>query len=209
MKVSAAVSVAVASLVSAQGINDIPACALPCITKAVTTQTKCSIADIPCVCGKESFAAVQAAATGCVIEKCGAGKAISDVLPSTQKLCAAFGNAAGDDSGNGTKPDPTKPASSTPTGGDDDGDDDGEDDDGKGDDGKGDDGDDATPTTTMHPQPTCDEGNGKANDEPDTPGSPVQGGNGTHPMPTVPVTAGAAGLAPVGIVAVLVGALAL
>lgn len=77
MKVSAVATAAMAGLVSAQNINDIPGCALPCLQTALSSKTVCSPTDFGCLCSKENFAAMQAAATSCVIEKCGANKAVS------------------------------------------------------------------------------------------------------------------------------------
>ncbi|KAG5984067.1 hypothetical protein E4U55_006202 [Claviceps digitariae] len=197
MKVSAVASVAMAGLVSAQSISDIPACAMPCLSTAVTSKTTCALTDIACLCEKANFVAVQAAATSCVLEKCGASKALSEVLPATQKLCAAFSNGGG-------SPSPPPPAS-TPTPSDD-----GDDDD--------DDGTKPSPTTPgAHPEPSCDDdghAGAAGNDEPTAVPMPIPGNNDTAPapapVPTTPVTAGAAGLAPMGALAVLVlGALAL
>ncbi|KAG6011954.1 hypothetical protein E4U54_007827 [Claviceps lovelessii] len=200
MKVSAVASVAVAGLVSAQSISDIPECALPCLTTAVTAKTTCAVADFACLCEKVNFAAVQAAATGCVVEKCGAAKAVSDVLPATQKLCAAASSGGSGGSGGSSSSSAAGTPSETPAPSDDGSDDD----------------DDDTPSSTAsasHPEKSCDEGHGTGQGEPDTTPvpmpMPVPGHNGTTtaPKPTTPVTAGAAGLAPVGALAVFAAGL--
>ncbi|KAM0257930.1 hypothetical protein ACHAQJ_004088 [Trichoderma viride] len=91
MRTSTFIAVAFAALAQAQTRADIPSCALPCLDQSVTANTKCSTTDYVCIC--KDFSAVQAAATSCVISKCGADVAINKVLPATQALCSA--NAAG------------------------------------------------------------------------------------------------------------------
>ncbi|TFA99835.1 hypothetical protein CCMA1212_008240 [Trichoderma ghanense] len=92
---TAFVALALAALASAQTRADIPSCALPCLDDAVKANTKCSTTDYACIC--KNFDAVQGAATGCVISKCGTDVAINKVLPATQALCAA--NSGGSGSG--------------------------------------------------------------------------------------------------------------
>ncbi|KAG6296082.1 hypothetical protein E4U09_001894 [Claviceps aff. purpurea] len=94
MRVSAVATAAMAGLVSAQNLNDIPACAMPCMQTAAS-KTSCPPADFGCLCSKDNFAAMQAAATSCVIEKCGAKKAAGEVLPAVEKLCSAVGGTTG------------------------------------------------------------------------------------------------------------------
>lgn len=72
---AAFVAVALAALAQAQTRADIPSCALPCLDDAVKANTKCSTTDYVCIC--KDFNAVQGAATGCVVEKCGTDVAIS------------------------------------------------------------------------------------------------------------------------------------
>ncbi|KAG6000834.1 hypothetical protein E4U43_001495 [Claviceps pusilla] len=200
MKVSAVASVAVAGLVSAQSISDIPECAMPCLSTAVTAKTTCAVADFACLCEKANFAAVQAAATGCVVEKCGAAKAVSDVLPATQKLCAAASSGGSGDSSSSSA---AGTPSETPAPSDD-----------------GSDDDDDAPTSTAsasHPEKSCDEGHGTGQGEPHTTPVPMpmpmpmpgHNGTATAPKPTTPVTAGAAGLAPVGALVFAAGLFAL
>lgn len=85
MKFTAVAAISMAALVSAQSISDIPACALPCISTAVGS-TSCGATDLKCICMKDNMSKIQGAATPCVIEKCGADKAVSKfdvfVLPT-------------------------------------------------------------------------------------------------------------------------------
>ncbi|KAK1240471.1 hypothetical protein MKX07_004499 [Trichoderma sp. CBMAI-0711] len=90
---TAFVALALAALASAQTRADIPSCALPCLDDAVKANTKCSTTDYACIC--KNFDAVQGAATGCVISKCGTDVAINKVLPATQALCAANSGGSG------------------------------------------------------------------------------------------------------------------
>ncbi|KAG5973670.1 hypothetical protein E4U58_004608 [Claviceps cyperi] len=251
MKVSAVATAAMAGLVSAQNIFDIPGCALPCVQTAVS-KTVCFPTDFGCLCSKDNFIAMQAAATACVIEKCGANKAVSEVLPAIQKLCSAIGDTIENRPGSGSgasasapapteeapqgeaTPAPTEeapqgeatpaPTEEAPQG-------------------------EATPAPYGHhhsaptgysvpsayssaegsmatpiggasegPEPSCEgkDGHGDAADMPGETGVPMpmpKNGTGEHteaPMPFSPVTAGAAGRAPMGVLAVIIaGALAL
>ncbi|KAH0493461.1 hypothetical protein TgHK011_000129 [Trichoderma gracile] len=101
---TAFVALALAALAQAQTRADIPSCALPCLDDAVKANTKCSTTDYACIC--KNFDAVQGAATGCVISKCGTDVAINKVLPATQALCAANsgGSGSGSSSAAGTTP---------------------------------------------------------------------------------------------------------
>ncbi|KAK2601625.1 hypothetical protein QQS21_004860 [Conoideocrella luteorostrata] len=180
MKFSAVAAVAFAALVSAQSKDDIPSCAIPCLDDAVKSKTSCSTTDFACICKKENFSAIQGAATSCVISKCGPEKAVGEVLPATQKLCAAAG-----------KPDSSSPPSSAPSsdGG-------------------------AAPTSTAGPTtaaPTTQASQPAVTNCPTTVATqPTVPCNGTAPATSAPVTAGAAGLAPIGGLAMLaIGALAL
>ncbi|EGR44212.1 uncharacterized protein TRIREDRAFT_70840 [Trichoderma reesei QM6a] len=76
---TAFVALALAALAQAQTRADIPSCALPCLDDAVKANTKCSTTDYACIC--KNFDAVQGAATGCVISKCGTDVAISMSCP--------------------------------------------------------------------------------------------------------------------------------
>lgn len=99
--------VALAAAVSAQSLADVPKCAIPCLDKAIESETKCETTDLACVC--KNFSDVRSAATSCVIDECGSDVAISEftsyiyiyttidtsytnhipdeVLPATEKLC--------------------------------------------------------------------------------------------------------------------------
>lgn len=69
MKYSAVIVAAVAAVASAQDISIFPACSLPCILDAISSATNCQATDYPCVC--RNMDALTAAATGCVVDKCG------------------------------------------------------------------------------------------------------------------------------------------
>ncbi|ORY71392.1 uncharacterized protein BCR38DRAFT_328080, partial [Pseudomassariella vexata] len=84
MKYSFAAAALVA-VVSAQSLSDIPSCALPCIDSARTSVTSCAIDDYKCIC--DSKDALTGAATGCVLEACGAEVAAGQVLPAVEALC--------------------------------------------------------------------------------------------------------------------------
>ncbi|KAL4726960.1 Effector cfem1 [Fusarium chlamydosporum] len=77
--------VALAAAVSAQSLADVPKCAIPCLDKAIESETKCETTDLACVC--KNFSDVRSAATSCVIDECGSDVAINEVLPATEKLC--------------------------------------------------------------------------------------------------------------------------
>ncbi|KAG5941399.1 hypothetical protein E4U59_001772 [Claviceps monticola] len=226
MRVSAVATAAMAGLVSAQNYHDIPACAMPCMQTAVSN-TVCSFTDIACLCSKDNFAAIKAAAASCVIENCGPSKAAGEVLPAVQKLCSAIGDAienrpfgpGSSPSGSGAAApavtDEASPGEATP-------------------DLSGHhhlpppaysappsyssaEGSLATPTGISYgPEPPCEgeDVHGDAVDMPGETGMPMpKNGTGEHPgapKPSSPVTAGAAGLAPMGVLAVMIaGALAL
>jgi hypothetical protein len=82
-------AIALAAIVRAQSLSDIPKCALPCIDDAIANETKCTTTDFACICKKDNFSAIQGAATSCVISECGAETALNEVLPATEKLCSA------------------------------------------------------------------------------------------------------------------------
>ncbi|OAQ66283.1 extracellular membrane protein, CFEM domain-containing protein [Pochonia chlamydosporia 170] len=178
MKFVAVAAVAMAALASAQNRNEIPSCALPCLDDSVKKVTSCSTSDFACICKKENFSKVQGDATSCVISKCGADKAVSEVLPATQKLCdeAAKGGNSAPASQSSEKPTETQAPTGKPT-------------------------ETAMPTESAPATTDC----------PTTMTSaPSPTGNGTAPATSAPVTAGAAGFAPIGGLAMLaIGALAL
>ena len=80
MKFSAAILPALVAVASAQSLDIFPDCALKCIQDAVGTATKCDLADFACVC--KSMDTLTAAATPCVLEKCGADVALSTSPPT-------------------------------------------------------------------------------------------------------------------------------
>ncbi|PHH73028.1 hypothetical protein CDD82_5689 [Ophiocordyceps australis] len=110
MKYATAAIVSLAALVSAQGISDIPSCALPCLLESVKANTKCEVSDIPCVC--KSIDKVQGPATGCVLKACGEDVAINKVLPAAKGLCA--GGSTPSSAPASSAPASSAPASSAP-----------------------------------------------------------------------------------------------
>lgn len=64
-----------AALARAQSLEDVPKCAIPCLDDAVKSETDCAVDDYACICPQ--FDAVQGAATGCVLDACGADVALS------------------------------------------------------------------------------------------------------------------------------------
>ncbi|KAK8859325.1 extracellular membrane CFEM domain-containing protein [Apiospora arundinis] len=92
MKYAFATAALVAAVVSAQTLADIPACALPCLSDAVTKNTNCQVTDYKCIC--EHGDALQSAAGSCVMDKCGAQEAVSTVLPALKGMCAKVMAAA-------------------------------------------------------------------------------------------------------------------
>lgn len=64
-----------AAVVYGQTINDIPACAIPCIESAIGSETSCTPTDFACAC--PSIAAVAEAGTDCVVAACGVDVATS------------------------------------------------------------------------------------------------------------------------------------
>ncbi|KAM0354295.1 hypothetical protein ACHAPU_001339 [Fusarium lateritium] len=84
MKYSFAFAALVAA-VQAQSLGDVPKCAIPCLDKAIASESSCDTTDLACVC--KNFDDIRSAATSCVIDECGSDVAISEVLPATEKLC--------------------------------------------------------------------------------------------------------------------------
>ena len=80
MKYSAVIVAALAAVASAQDISIFPECSLPCILDAVSSATTCQATDYACIC--KNMDALTAAATGCVVDKCGADVALSMRSPS-------------------------------------------------------------------------------------------------------------------------------
>ncbi|KPM37834.1 hypothetical protein AK830_g8741 [Neonectria ditissima] len=90
------VALALAATARAQSRDDIPKCALDCLDKGIESETSCSTTDYTCVC--KNFSKVQAVATSCVIDACGADVAVNDVLPAVQALCKAIASGGGESS---------------------------------------------------------------------------------------------------------------
>ncbi|CCC05505.1 hypothetical protein SMACR_09351 [Sordaria macrospora] len=76
-----------AGLVAAQSLDEIPECAQPCITDAVTSATTCSLDDYKCWCTTDNESAIVQAGTACVLAACGSDVAVNDVLPAVQQFC--------------------------------------------------------------------------------------------------------------------------
>ncbi|KAB5576043.1 hypothetical protein GE09DRAFT_1053496 [Coniochaeta sp. 2T2.1] len=96
MKYSAVIVAALAAVASAQDISIFPECSLPCILDAISKATSCQATDYACVC--KNMDALTAAATGCVVEKCGFEVATGQVLPATKEFCANVPAAGGSSS---------------------------------------------------------------------------------------------------------------
>ncbi|KAI8246913.1 hypothetical protein K4K55_000059 [Colletotrichum sp. SAR 10_96] len=93
MKYSFALA-ALAALVVAQDASIIPECARDCLSKATASATSCKEGDYACTCKPDNKAAIQSAATSCVIAACGVDVAVSEVIPASEKLCAAAGSGS-------------------------------------------------------------------------------------------------------------------
>ncbi|KAF5228110.1 hypothetical protein FAUST_11314 [Fusarium austroamericanum] len=85
MKYSVAFVALAAVAAQAQSLADVPKCAIPCLDKAIASETSCDKTDLACVC--KGFSAVRSKATSCVIDECGTDVAINEVLPATENLC--------------------------------------------------------------------------------------------------------------------------
>jgi hypothetical protein len=79
MKYSFAV-LAFAAIATAQQ-SSIPAGAQPCIAAAVASATTCGASDLACQCTTANEAAIQSAATSCVLNKCSSTDAASTSPP--------------------------------------------------------------------------------------------------------------------------------
>ncbi|KAK7414342.1 hypothetical protein QQX98_006784 [Neonectria punicea] len=90
------VALALAAAARAQSRDDIPECAIDCLDEGIESETSCSTTDYTCVC--KDFSKVQAVATSCVIDACGADVAVNDVLPAVQALCEAVESGGGESS---------------------------------------------------------------------------------------------------------------
>ncbi|TDZ33769.1 hypothetical protein C8034_v011980 [Colletotrichum sidae] len=86
---------ALAAVVAAQDPSIIPECARECLLKATASASSCQAGDYACTCLPENKAAISNAATSCVVGACGVDKALNEVLPASDKLCAAAGAGSG------------------------------------------------------------------------------------------------------------------
>jgi hypothetical protein len=68
-------SFALLALVAVASAQSIPACAQPCIAAAVSSATTCGASDLACQCQPANEAAIQAAATSCVLKSCSSSDA--------------------------------------------------------------------------------------------------------------------------------------
>jgi hypothetical protein len=87
MKYFAAVA-ALAAIVSAQGISDLPSCSLQCIITGVTG-TGCSVTDFKCACGKASQ--LTSSVTPCVKSACPSAADQAKVITVLEGICTAAG----------------------------------------------------------------------------------------------------------------------
>jgi cell division septation protein DedD len=83
MKCSVIAVALFSSLALAQ--TSLPACGQPCIDEAVPANTDCEVDDLACQCIPANKAAIQTAATSCVVEACGS-QAI-EVLQAANAIC--------------------------------------------------------------------------------------------------------------------------
>ncbi|KAH6609104.1 hypothetical protein Trco_002450 [Trichoderma cornu-damae] len=65
------ITLVIAALIAAvygQTVDDIPACAIPCIEASITKVTSCAVDDYACAC--KSFDDISADALNCVVAAC-------------------------------------------------------------------------------------------------------------------------------------------
>lgn len=117
MKFSAVVLASTVGLAAAavDPASYFPSCALPCLSSAVSSATKCGATDYACQCTTDNQSAIQGAATSCVLSACGADVAANQVLPAAPKFCAAVA-AAGSSSGSTSSAASSSAAATTATG---------------------------------------------------------------------------------------------
>ena len=80
MKWYAVIVAALATTVVAKDNLGLPDCAAPCVKLAVSKATKCSFEDAKCVCDPANAQKIKQAGSKCVLDKCGAKKAMSKLL---------------------------------------------------------------------------------------------------------------------------------
>jgi hypothetical protein len=87
MKTSAYMLTAMACLATAQRMSDaLPSCATDCLNSGIESATKCALDDGDCICEVDNYRNTYDAATACVLQACGAAKALGS---SVLYLCLA------------------------------------------------------------------------------------------------------------------------
>lgn len=77
MRASTIVLGTVVTLVSAQRMADsLPDCAVDCLEKGIESATNCSVDDGDCICEVDNYRNTYDASTACVLQACGAAKAL-------------------------------------------------------------------------------------------------------------------------------------
>ncbi|SPQ21330.1 2461d8e8-3d69-4add-9b41-b34b3ba55141 [Thermothielavioides terrestris] len=97
--------------ISAQDISILPECSRQCILDAIG-KTSCAATDFACAC--KNMDVIKASATPCVVQKCGIDTALNQVLPATEKFCAAVGSGSSSSSASSSNK-PTAAATTTTT----------------------------------------------------------------------------------------------
>ena len=82
---------AVAALVSAQNLGGQPACALPCLAKAIP-QTSCAMADSACLCRPDIQAQLAPLVAGCLVTACTDASDLLKAQAAGAAACAAYAN---------------------------------------------------------------------------------------------------------------------
>ncbi|KAK7431610.1 hypothetical protein QQZ08_001828 [Neonectria magnoliae] len=66
-----------------------PECSIECLNEGTEKATDCSTSDAVCWCVQSNYEAIYDQAVNCVMEECGADKAIESVLPAAIEFCSA------------------------------------------------------------------------------------------------------------------------
>ncbi|KAF7554639.1 hypothetical protein G7Z17_g2786 [Cylindrodendrum hubeiense] len=66
-----------------------PECSIECLNDGTEKATDCSTTDAVCWCVQSNYEAIYNQAVNCVMEECGADKAIESVLPAAIEFCSA------------------------------------------------------------------------------------------------------------------------
>lgn len=83
MKTTICVLAAMACFATAQRMSDaLPSCAADCLNSGIKSATKCSFDDGDCLCEVDNYRNTYDAATACVLQACGAAKALGSLIPS-------------------------------------------------------------------------------------------------------------------------------